>query len=226
MKRADFPAPVVALSAAPAPPPLPSLVDDLQAFVTAVLLVSLGLSLLAGAGLLTGGTPGIAFLLSYASGVPLGAALFVVNLPFYVLAWRELGPRFTLRTLGAVTALSLGVELSRRWIGLSHVHPMYAAIAGGTLIGVGLLVLFRHRASLGGINVLALTLQRQRGWRAGAVQMAVDAAIVACAFALVEPARVGYSIVGSLAVNAVLLFNHRPRHTGPQILPPQYPNAS
>lgn len=184
--------------------------DDLQAFATAILLVSLGLSLLAGAGLLTGGTPGLAFLLSYATGLPLGAALMLVNAPFYLLSWRELGPRFTLRTLAAVAALSAGVEAVPRLFTVSHVQPLYAAVAGGTLIGVGLLVLFRHRASLGGINVLALALNRRRGWRAGAVQMAVDATILLGAFAVVAPQRVGWSILGSLMVNGVLLCNHRP----------------
>ncbi len=199
--------PVASASWRPAPP---SLLDDLQAFATAIVVVSLGLSLLSGAGLLTGGTPGLAFLLRYATGWPLGVALFVVNLPFYLLAWREMGGRFTLRTLLAVGALSAGVEAVARLIQLQHVQPMYAAIAGGTLIGIGLLVLFRHRASLGGINVLALALQRRFGVRAGAVQMAIDAAIVVAAFAVVDPARVAYSVVGSLCVNAVLLFNHRP----------------
>jgi uncharacterized membrane-anchored protein YitT (DUF2179 family) len=190
-------------------PPHP-LVDDLQALATAILLVSLGLSLIGSAGLLTGGTPGIAFLLSYATGLPLGAALFAVNLPFYLLAWRELGLRFTLRTLAAVSALSVGVELVAKLLSLRAVHPLYAAIAGGTLIGVGLIVLFRHRASLGGVNVLALSLQRRCGWRAGAVQMVVDAAILLAALVTIEPRRVGYSIVGSLALNLVLLWNHRP----------------
>jgi uncharacterized membrane-anchored protein YitT (DUF2179 family) len=90
------------------------------------------------------------------------------------------------------------------------VHPLYAAIAGGTLIGVGLVVLFRHRASLGGVNVLALSLQRRCGWRAGAVQMVIDGAILMAALSTVEPRRVAYSIVGSVALNLVLLWNHRP----------------
>jgi len=187
-----------------------SLVDDLQALSTAILLVSLGLSLIGCAGLLTGGTPGIAFLLSYSTGLPLGVALFFVNLPFYLLSWRELGPRFTLRTFCAMGALSIGVEVVARTLSLRTVQPLYAAIAGGTLIGVGLVVLFRHRASLGGVNVLALSLQRRRGWRAGAVQMAIDCAILLAALVTIEPRRVGYSIVGAVALNLVLLWNHRP----------------
>src|SRR5689334_19897290 len=80
-----------ASSSSPAAQPTPlaapghSAVDDLQAGATAVILVSLGLSLFHSAGLMTGGTPGLAFLISYSSGLPLGVALFIVNLPFYLL---------------------------------------------------------------------------------------------------------------------------------------------
>jgi len=184
-------------------------VDDLQAGATAITLVSLGLSLLNSAGLMTGGTPGLAFLLSYASGLPLGAALFLVNLPFYVLGWCGLGARFTLKTLAAVAGLSLGVELVRHLV-VVNADAAYAAVAGGVLVGAGLLVMFRHQASFGGINILALFLQRRMKWPAGKVQMAIDIAILATAFGVMDARRVGWSVVGALAVNAVLIWNHRP----------------
>jgi len=196
-----------------APPEAPaahSRFDDAQAVASSVVLVSLGLSLLNTAGLMTGGTPGLGFLLSYATGWPLGVALFLVNIPFYALAWRGLGPRFTLKTLGAVTALSVGVEFVHHMLSVRAVDPLYAALAGGTLIGIGLLVLFRHDASLGGVNTLALFLHERLGWRVGIVQMVVDAAILAGAFAVMEPTRVAWSMLGVLAVNAVLISNHRP----------------
>jgi uncharacterized membrane-anchored protein YitT (DUF2179 family) len=194
-------------AAAPAHPH--TVADDVQAVGTAVILVSLGLSLLNSAGLTTGGTPGLAFVLSYATGLPLGVALFLVNLPFYGLAWKGMGPRFTAKTLAAVSSLSVGVGL------LGHVvtvraEPLYAAIAGGVLIGTGLLVMFRHKASFGGINILALYLQRRKGWAPGKVQLVVDAAILAAALLLMDSTRVAWSLLGAVAVNAVLIWNHRP----------------
>lgn len=192
------------------PPPPHSWIDDTQAFATAIVLIALGLSLLGSAQLLTGGVPGLAFLLRYATGMPLGWALFIVNVPFYLLAWHAVGQRFTFKTLLAVTALSLVVELVGAVLHLQSVHPAFAAVAGGMLIGVGLLMLFRHRASLGGIGVLALLLQRRRGWSAGAVQLGIDLTIVLAAFAMAEPMRVMYSLLGSAVVNLVLLWNHRP----------------
>jgi len=184
--------------------------DDAQAVATSVVLVSLGLSLLAAAGLMTGGTPGLAFLLSYATGMRLGPALFLVNLPFYLLALRGMGWRFTMKTIGTVAALSVGVEVVRQMLSVRSVDVSYAAVAGGILIGLGLLVLFRHEASLGGINVVALLAHRRFGWPVGGVQVVIDAAILSCAFVALEPVRAAWSLLAAFCVNAVLMFNHRP----------------
>jgi uncharacterized membrane-anchored protein YitT (DUF2179 family) len=187
-----------------------SRLDDAQALATSVVLLSLGLSLLSSAGLLTGGTAGLAFLLSYATGWALGPALFLVNLPFYAFGWRRLGAAFTVRTLVAVTALSVGIELVRGMLSVQAVHPLYAAVAGGTIIGLGLLVMFRHGASFGGVNILALDLHERFGWSAGAIQLVIDAMIFGAAFWIIEPQRAGWSLLGGAAVNAVLIWNHRP----------------
>jgi uncharacterized membrane-anchored protein YitT (DUF2179 family) len=87
---------------------------------------------------------------------------------------------------------------------------VYAGVMGGFLIGAGLLMLFRHKASLGGINILVLVLQERHGWRAGKVQMAIDCLIVLAAFTLVEPWLIAVSVLGAVALNLVVAVNHRP----------------
>lgn len=187
-----------------------SLFEDAQAILTGALFVAFGITLLKHAGLLTGGTAGLAFLIHYATGWNFGVVFFALNLPFYGLALRTLGRPFMLKTLAAVGAMSLLADLLPRLVTFSHVDPLFAALMGGFLVGAGLLMLFRHKASLGGINVLAIHLQEQRGWRAGAVQMALDCAIVAAAFAVVEPRLIVLSIVGAIALNLVVAVNHKP----------------
>ena len=88
--------------------------------------------------------------------------------------------------------------------------PLYAAVMGGLLMGTGFLILFRHHASLGGVGIVALLLQQTRGWRAGKVQMAVDCAIVLAALFVVDPQRIGYSLIGAVALNLTLAVNHKP----------------
>ena len=77
-------------------------------------------------------------------------------------------------------------------------------------MGAGLLMLFRHRASLGGINVVALFLQERLGWRAGQVQMVLDVLILLAAFGVTDPWRVALSVLGAVVLNLALAINHRP----------------
>jgi len=197
-------------AAAPAKPPRHTLFDDAQALLTGTLFVAIGLLFLRQAGLVTGGTVGLAFLVHYATGLSFGALLFAVNLPFYWLAWRRMGKRFTVKTFAAVSLLALLSELLPRWIALQLLHPLFAAIAGGLLVGAGFIMLFRHRASLGGLNVLVLWLQERMGWRAGIVQMAIDALILLAAWPWIDAQRLALSVLAAAAMNFSLAVNHRP----------------
>ncbi len=189
--------------------------EDAQALITATLFVALGVAMFSQAGLLAGGTAGIAFLIHYATGWRFGAVFFVINLPFYWLAVRNMGWVFTIKTFCAIALLSLFTELMPLALRFEVLQPLYAGVMGGCLIGVGLLMLFRHRASLGGLNILVLYLQDRLGWRAGKVQMAIDCLIVLLALVLVEPAQVAISVLGAVALNLVVAVNHRPgRYTG------------
>ncbi|HET7525606.1 MAG TPA: YitT family protein [Burkholderiaceae bacterium] len=187
-----------------------SLFDDAQALLTGTLFVALGLMLFRQVGLMTGGTAGIALIAHYASGWRFGVLFFAINLPFYWLAWRRMGRRFTLKTFIAVALLSVLSEQLPSLLAIDRVQPLFAAIAGGLLIGAGFLILFRHRASLGGLNVLVLWLQERTGWRAGYLQLALDIAILLASTPWVDVQRLMLSIVGAAAMSFALAVNHRP----------------
>lgn len=187
-----------------------SLFDDFQGLATGTLFVALGLLLLRQAGLLTGGTAGIALVLHYATGWPFGVLFFGLNLPFYALAWIRLGRRFTVKTFAAVAWLSLLSEALPHWLTLGRVAPLFAALAGGLMIGAGFIILFRHRASLGGLNVLVLWLQDRFGWRAGWVQMAIDCSILLAALPWLTAMQLALSIAAAVAMNFALAVNHKP----------------
>ena len=185
--------------------------DDAQALVTGTLFISLGIVMFKHAGLLTGGTAGLAFLLHYGTGISFGQLFFVINLPFYWLAWRRMGRRFTVKTFAAVALLSAMTEWQPLVLAFARLQPLYAAVMGGLLMGAGFLMLFRHKASLGGVGIVALWLQEAKGWRAGKVQMAVDCAIVLAAIVVVADwRRIALSLAGAVALNLTLAVNHRP----------------
>ncbi len=184
--------------------------EDIQALLTGTLFVALGVIMFRHCGLLTGGTAGLAFLLHYATGWNFSLVFVLVNLPFYGLAWRRMGWLFTLKTFAAVALMAGWVQWLPQWIGFEKLSTGFAAVAGGLLMGAGMLMLFRHRASLGGFNVLVLYLQERWGWRAGRVQMLFDCGIVLAALAVTAPGLLLWSVWGAVVLNLTLAVNHRP----------------
>lgn len=189
--------------------------EDVLALLTGTMLVALGLVLYTHAGLITGSSAGLALLIQYVSGYGFGAVFFVINLPFYYLAVKRMGWPFTLRTFAAVALISALSRLTPQWIGIAQIQPLYAAVAGGGLMGMGLLVLFRHRAGLGGFNILALYLQDNFGIRAGYFQLGVDLAILVVSLFYLDWANVALSVAGAAVLNLIIAINHRPgRYVG------------
>jgi uncharacterized membrane-anchored protein YitT (DUF2179 family) len=127
-----------------------------------------------------------------------------------VLAWLRLGKAFTLRTALAVSLLSVLSWWLPKAITLQQIDGVLAAVLGGLLCGSGMLFLFRHGASLGGLNVLVLRLHDRFGWSTGKVQMALDAVIViAGALWIGDLRRLALSVLAVGAINLVLVYNHR-----------------
>jgi uncharacterized membrane-anchored protein YitT (DUF2179 family) len=194
----------------PAPTQRHTLLEDVLAIVTAAGFVSLGLRFMAQAGLLTGGTTGVALLLTRLTPLTFGQLFLLLNLPFFWLGIREMGWRFTAKTFVSIALVSGLADWLHLVIRLDWIHPLYAAVLGGFLMGIGLLILFRHQACLGGLNILAIWLQRERRVRAGVFQMAVDSVVVLASLFVVSPGTIALSVVGALALNVVLAVNHRP----------------
>jgi len=183
--------------------------DDAQGLALGVFLSGLGVHILTHLGLITGQTAGVAVLIAYATGWSFGLSFFVVNLPFYVLAYRRLGLAFTIKSMLCVSALSLITELLPRYFELGTIHPALGAVTFGALVGLGLLAIFRHNGSLGGLGVLALLAQDRLGLRAGYVQLATDAVIFAVALLIFPAPTVLWSLLGAVILNLVITVNHR-----------------
>ena len=189
--------------------------EDAQAFVLATSLCGFSLLILTHLGLITGQTAGLAVLISYLTGWAFGPVFFVINLPFYALAWLRMGPRFTIKSFVAVAMLSLVTTFLPAHVAFASLTPLVGGLLAGAMAGLSLIVLFRHGASLGGIGVLALYLQDRTGFRAGWTQLAFDAVLFAAAFWVIGGAMVVYSLAGAVVTNLIIAVNHRPdRYTG------------
>ncbi|UUM32930.1 YitT family protein [Vibrio japonicus] len=193
-----------------------SLRENLLALLLGSALVSLGVIFFNKVGLLTGGTAGLAIFLTKVSDFSFGQVFFVLNLPFYILSVTRMGWRFTVNTFIAVTIVSLAVDHLHHVIEIARIDAFYAALLGGGLIGIGMLVIFRHKMSLGGFNILALFLQERFGIRAGKVQMALDCTIVVLSLFIVDISLIALSVLGAIVTNLILAMNHKPGRYQPK----------
>lgn len=203
--------------------------EDIFALICAGLFVAFGVYLFQSQNLMVGGAAGLALLGTHMSDMSFGMLFFIINLPFYALAWTQISKRFTLNTFVSVTTISVLTEQIPKFVDISHVDPLFAAVFGGILIGVGMLIMFRHASSLGGVGILAFYLQGRFGIRAGYFQLFVDSSILLGSLVFIDSMLVIISILAALCLNLVLSLNHRPeRYIGkkPAISSAQTNNAA
>ncbi|MEM9798514.1 MAG: YitT family protein [Pseudomonadota bacterium] len=183
--------------------------EDAQAFLLGSMLCALGVQFLTAAGLVTGQTAGLGVLLSYVTDLSFAVWFFLLNLPFYLLGWLRLGPRFVIKTVIAVTMVSGITQVMPDLVSFDDLNPWAASALAGAVIGMGLIVIFRHGASLGGIGILALWMQERFGIRAGWVQLGFDALLFLAAFVFLDAPLVLASLLGAVIVNLIIAVNHR-----------------
>lgn len=180
---------------------------DLQGLLFGVLMCSLGLVFLKSAGLVTGQTAGMALLLSYVLPVDFGVLFFGIGVPFLVLAWIKRGPAFALRTVAVVVGISAGAQTLPQYVAFDLLHPAAAALLGGLCNGAGLIAIFRHNASAGGMTIVGIIIEQRTGFKAGWFQLLVDAAVFAAAALVLTPAQLIYSFMGALVTNLIIVWN-------------------
>ena len=183
--------------------------EDVLGIMIGTILVALSLSIYAHLGMVTGGVAGLALIGHYWSGLPIGTLFFVLNLPFYALAMMRMGWPFTLKTFFAVGLLSLIMNFQDRLISFASLDVLTGSVLAGVLLGMGLLAMFRHRTSLGGVGILALYLQDRFKLKAGLVQMAIDLTILAISFAVAPPLIIAFSVLSAVILNLIITINHR-----------------
>jgi uncharacterized membrane-anchored protein YitT (DUF2179 family) len=159
---------------------------------------------------------GLALIISRLVPLPPGVLFTLLNIPFFLLAGRRVGRAFMIKAVMAnllISAFALMIPLAFR---LEQVNGCFAAVFGGTMIGVGILLLARHHVGVGGIGILAVALQRGRGWNAGRTQLAADALILLSALPVLNmgPDLFAVSVLSAVAVaGELIVFNKPGRYT-------------
>ena len=182
---------------------------DVQGICFGIVMLSLGVVFLKACGLVTGQLAGLAVLISFIGPLPFGAVFFALNLPFYALSWKKRGPGFTLRTLVSVAGISVLTPLFGRMIAFEAIPVPLGALLAGCCSAIGLIALFRHKASAGGVGILALWLEETRGIKAGWVQMGFDAGVFLLAALVLPVHQLFWSLAGAVVLNLLIAWNFR-----------------
>ncbi len=109
----------------------------------------------------TGGLTGIAMIINFFSGLPVGMMTIVLNIPLFAFSWKKFGLGFILASLAGTVLASVFVDLFAQ-IPLEMTHePLLAAIYGGILKGFGLGIVYHAGATTGGIDIVAKFLRQK-----------------------------------------------------------------
>lgn len=178
---------------------------DIFLFTIAIVLATLGLeAFIVPNGSIDGGVVGIALLCKQVFGLPMEYSLVLFNLPFIILAYKQVSPTFAIKSLISIAGLS---------VALSFVHfdvltddKLLAAIFGGFLVGAGVGFAIRGGGVLDGTEILAITLEKKTGLGLGDIVLIINVIIFAVAgFAMgLEPAL--YSVLTYFAASKAIDF--------------------
>ncbi|MCA1035112.1 MULTISPECIES: YitT family protein [Bacillaceae] len=141
-----------------------------------------------------GGITGISIMLSHITGIKLGLFLFVLNLPFIYLGYKQMGKTFSLSAIYGIIMLSLFA---------SFFHPippftediLLATIFGGIFLGIGVGLVIRNGGALDGTEVLSIVISKRVPFSVGEIVMFINFFILSSAGFVYTWDRAMYSIL-------------------------------
>ncbi len=120
--------------------------------------------------ILDGGIVGISIILSHLTGWRLGAIIFVLNIPFFFIGYKQIGKTFALSTLLGITVLSLTTSFLHDFPVLTE-DLLLATVFGGIVLGIGVGLVIRYGGSLDGTEIMAILLTKKMPFSVGELIM-------------------------------------------------------
>lgn len=156
----------------------------------------------------TGGVPGIASIVYFATGFPVQYTYFAINFFLLVLGLKILGFRFSIKTIFAVFTLTFFLSVIQKLTGgvhLLHDQPFMACVLGASFCGSGIGIAFSANGSTGGTDIIAAIINKYRDITLGRVVMICDMIIITSSyFVLRDWEKVVYGYVTLYVCSFVL----------------------
>lgn len=120
--------------------------------------------------IIDGGIAGVSIMLSHLTPLPLSVYLFVANIPFLVLGYKQLGKTFALSTLYGIAIMSLTTAMLHH-SGAFPEDKLLAVLFGGMILGAGVGLVIRYGGALDGIEVVSILISKKLRMAVGQVIM-------------------------------------------------------
>ncbi|MBM7702419.1 YitT family protein [Metabacillus iocasae] len=141
-----------------------------------------------------GGITGISIMLSHITGVQLGVFLFVLNLPFVFLGYKQIGKTFALSTIFGILLLSILTTMFHHLPAFTD-DVLLATVFGGMILGIGIGLVIRYGGSLDGTEILAILINKKVPFSVGEIVMFFNIFILGAAGFVFSWDRAMYSIL-------------------------------
>lgn len=179
--------------------------QDVILIVIGVLLAALGLKgFLLPNEFLDGGVTGISLLISRLTGWSISVLLIVINIPFILLAYKQLSLSFTIKALAAIIGLATALVFIK--VPVITSDKLLIAIFGGFFLGAGIGMSVRGGAVLDGTEVLALYINRKTVLSMGEVIMYFNILIFGVAAVLINIETAMYAMLTYLSASKTVDF--------------------
>ncbi len=153
---------------------------------------------------LSGGVVGAALIIQYLwPALPMGPVYFILNIPLLLLGWFTVSRRFMVYSIAGMVLFSAACTLVRP-LPFAIRDPILAALLGGVICGAGSGLILRSLGSAGGLDILAVYLNRRFGLRLGTVFFGANALVLAAGAYLHDLEKALYSIIFVYTSGAVL----------------------
>ncbi|MFC4619835.1 YitT family protein [Camelliibacillus cellulosilyticus] len=145
------------------------------------LLVGVGLEIfLVPNKIIDGGITGISIMLSYGLGLPLGLFLIVLNIPFFILGYKQIGKTFSLTSLAGIVLVSIFTSLFIP-VPPFTTDPLLATVFGGVIVGVGVGIVIRNGGSTDGTEIFSIVVNKSTPFSVGEIVMFLNVFILTAA---------------------------------------------
>lgn len=108
--------------------------------------------------------------------IPVSATFYAINIPLMILAWYQIGHKFTIFTFITVSMSSLFIQVVPE-VTLTN-DPIINALFGGAVMGTGIGFALRNNISSGGTDIVSLTIRKRTGRNVGNISFLVNGSIM------------------------------------------------